>query len=43
MFPEKINILGVEYSIVVFPYDDPDLHEEDRVGYCFPYKKKINI
>ena len=43
MFPEKIGILGAEYRIVVFPYDDPDLQEEDRVGYCCPYTKKIII
>lgn len=43
MFPEKINILGAVYRIAVFPYDDPDLHEEDRDGYCCPYTKEIII
>lgn len=44
MIAKKVNILGVEYGIIIVPFDDPDLCEdEDRAGFCNPYTKDIVI
>lgn len=44
MIAKKVNILGVEYGIIIVPFDDPSLcTDEDLAGYCCPYSKDIVI
>lgn len=44
MVKNKVNILGVDYRIIIMPYDDPDLCEEEpQAGFCCPYTKDIVI
>ena len=39
----KVNILGTIYSIIFDDYEDPELKEKNRMGYCFYDAQEIHV